>query len=249
MQDFCQTCADPDDANTCICLQDSIVETAVVEEYVVPTDNMKPVIKLNVGDGELAQLPSGATVVIHRYVQFSSGFVDPGATATDNIDGDLSRSISRFGVGAVDMNVLAPEDDPYIISYDVSDSAGNAAQVSRCAFVGRVYGVWWMVYGRAYPTNRGAAVDRSTCHSHNSAALALRALTRSSPICEPGRGSTRGCCCVFLRINHLRAGGSRLLFFVERLSHACRTAESANALLWNVSSSEGASVPVHSSLV
>ncbi|WP_156492567.1 immunoglobulin-like domain-containing protein, partial [Oleiphilus sp. HI0080] len=48
-------------------------------------------------------------------------FVDPGYSASDNIDGDLSSSVSP--TGNVDINT----EGTYILSYDVSDTAGNSA--------------------------------------------------------------------------------------------------------------------------
>jgi len=75
----------------------------------VPTvDVTAPVITLN----------GGAT--INTIV--GSIFTDPGATATDNIDGDISANIV-VGGDAVDTNTLGT----YTITYNVSDAAGNAA--------------------------------------------------------------------------------------------------------------------------
>lgn len=54
-------------------------------------------------------------------------YVDPGATATDNVDGNLTSQLSTFGVGAVDTSAPTAASAPYLITYDVSDSAGNAA--------------------------------------------------------------------------------------------------------------------------
>ena len=49
-------------------------------------------------------------------------FVDPGAVASDNIDGDLTSSIV---VGGDAVNTAVAGD--YVITYNVSDSSGNAA--------------------------------------------------------------------------------------------------------------------------
>jgi hypothetical protein len=48
----------------------------------------------------------------------------------DNIDGNLTSSIASFGVGAVNMAVETTPESPYLITYAVSDVAGNAATVS-----------------------------------------------------------------------------------------------------------------------
>ena len=52
-------------------------------------------------------------------------YTDDGATATDNVDGDLTSSIITSGT--VDVNTVGS----YTITYTVSDSAGNTATVSR----------------------------------------------------------------------------------------------------------------------
>lgn len=56
-----------------------------------------------------------------------SKYLDPGATATDNVDGNITSRLSTYGVGAVKTTLPTPASAPYIIQYDVSDSAGNAA--------------------------------------------------------------------------------------------------------------------------
>ena len=48
-------------------------------------------------------------------------FTDPGATATDDIDGNITSSISISG--SVDTSTAGT----YTLSYNVSDTAGNAA--------------------------------------------------------------------------------------------------------------------------
>ena len=54
-------------------------------------------------------------------------YADPGATATDNVDGDITSRLSTFGVGAVSTTAPTNASAPYLITYDVSDTAGNAA--------------------------------------------------------------------------------------------------------------------------
>ena len=66
------------------------------------------------------QLPRGAVP-----------FVDPGVTAVDDTDGDVSHAVMRYGLGAVDTAVATPDDAPYVITYAVTDSAGNAAAPVR----------------------------------------------------------------------------------------------------------------------
>ena len=67
--------------------------------------------------------PSTGTVVV------GEAFTDPGATALDNIDGDLTAQIVT--VNPVDVNQVGG----YTITYDVSDSAGNTSEASGFFFV------------------------------------------------------------------------------------------------------------------
>ena len=63
-------------------------------------------------------------------------FTDPGATATDDIDGNITANIVVAG-DAVDVNTAAT----YTITYNVSDAAGNAAaQKTRTVIVAAVAG-------------------------------------------------------------------------------------------------------------
>ncbi|WP_420553448.1 immunoglobulin-like domain-containing protein [Tenacibaculum aiptasiae] len=80
----------------------------------VPTiDVTPPTITLN-GDASMSVI-QGTT------------FTDPGATATDNVDGDISGNI-MVGGDTVDTSALGT----YTITYNVSDVAGNAAaEVTR----------------------------------------------------------------------------------------------------------------------
>ena len=53
--------------------------------------------------------------------------MDPGATAWDNVNGNLTADLSTYGVGAVKTTAPTAASTPYLITYDVSDSSGNAA--------------------------------------------------------------------------------------------------------------------------
>lgn len=54
-------------------------------------------------------------------------YTDPGATASDNTDGNITSRLSTFGLGAVDTSAPTNASNPYLITYDVSDAEGNAA--------------------------------------------------------------------------------------------------------------------------
>lgn len=87
--------------------------TEVTRTVTVIADTTPPVITLN-----------GASTI---NLEQGDSFTDPGATATDNIDGDLTGSIV-VGGDTVNTNIVGS----YIITYNVSDNAGNAAaQVTR----------------------------------------------------------------------------------------------------------------------
>ena len=64
-------------------------------------------------------------------VEFGSLYVDAGATALDDVDGDLTSSIV-VGGDVVDTGVLGD----YTITYNVSDAATNpAVEVTRTVHV------------------------------------------------------------------------------------------------------------------
>ena len=56
-------------------------------------------------------------------------FTDPGATATDNVDGDITSSISISG------SVNTATAGTYVLTYLVSDSSGNQDEVRRTIIV------------------------------------------------------------------------------------------------------------------
>jgi hypothetical protein len=84
-------------------------------------DRIAPVITLN---GE-------ATVAVAA----GAGYEDPGATATDDIDGDLSGSVTT--TGSFDTSSVGS----YTLAYSVSDRAGNLGTATRVINVGLNQGV------------------------------------------------------------------------------------------------------------
>src|SRR6185295_4996553 len=80
-----------------------------VEDYgvMIIGDRTKPVITL------LGANPDS--------VEIGHAYVDPGATAFDNVNGNITGSIVR--TGTVNINVLGV----YQLKYNVNDSSGNAA--------------------------------------------------------------------------------------------------------------------------
>ena len=91
-------------------------------------------LRLYTGSGSDTQAPV-ITLVGSATVNLNLGgplYVDAGATATDNKDGNITSSIVTVGVSAVNTAVVGT----YLITYNVSDAAGNAAtQVTRTVIV------------------------------------------------------------------------------------------------------------------
>lgn len=93
------------------------------------TDTTAPVITL-VGDATY-------------YHEVNTAYTDPGFTATDDTDGDITGSVV-VGGATVDANTVGS----YVVTYDVADAAGNnATQVTRTV----------VVYARPVITLNGAA--------------------------------------------------------------------------------------------
>ncbi len=74
-------------------------------------DSTPPVLTLNGSD----------TIIIAK----GTNLVDPGARATDDVDGDVTRSIARSG--SVDIN----NEGEYVINYTSSDMSGNTETIER----------------------------------------------------------------------------------------------------------------------
>jgi hypothetical protein len=62
-------------------------------------------------------------------VSLNASYVDPGATATDNVDGDISSKITV--TGSVDKDRVSGN----YLYYNVKDAAGNSAQATRYVYV------------------------------------------------------------------------------------------------------------------
>lgn len=96
------------------------------EEFIlatIPIDSEAPVITLN-GD---------KTMIVKQ----GDPYNEPGATAQDNIDGDVSDDIEISG--EVDTDTIGE----YTITYTVSDSVGNETVVERIVNVVEPFGSWY----------------------------------------------------------------------------------------------------------
>ncbi|MFA6228350.1 MAG: immunoglobulin-like domain-containing protein [Patescibacteria group bacterium] len=81
-------------------------------------DTTPPVITLN-----------GASTI---YLSVGGSWVDPGATATDNVDGNLTSKINV--TGTVNTAIAGT----YHLTYTASDNSGNQASVTRTVIVGSI---------------------------------------------------------------------------------------------------------------
>ncbi|QEP44929.1 DUF5011 domain-containing protein [Ectothiorhodospiraceae bacterium BW-2] len=87
---------------------DSVGNVSTTTANITVTDLIKPVINLN-GNSSLT-------------LNIGQSYTEQGATASDNVDGDISNRITLSG--SVDTSRVGL----YTLSYNVSDAAGNAAQ-------------------------------------------------------------------------------------------------------------------------
>jgi hypothetical protein len=97
-------------------VQDMSGQSASVTRAVYVRDTTPPVIQLK-----------GSVLIVTKA---KKPFTDPGATATDNYDGDISAHIQVSGT------VDTAQTGLYVLRYNVQDSSGNAAaEVKRYVFV------------------------------------------------------------------------------------------------------------------
>lgn len=99
--------------------------------YIPPVDKTPPKLKL-LGSGTAAISATGAVIMMDN-VTWKSTWTDPGASAIDAVDGDLSSSVQSYGAGAVDTGTpTAPNKEfSFVVEYYVEDRSGNAAPVAR----------------------------------------------------------------------------------------------------------------------
>ena len=115
---------------------------------------------VNVTDGTAPVITLTGSATINLTV--GDSFTDPGATATDNVDGNLTSSIVVTG------SVNTGAAGTYTLNYNVSDAAGNAAtQVSRTVIVsepssgGCSGGITSFPYSEGYENTLGAWTQSS----------------------------------------------------------------------------------------
>lgn len=97
-------------------------------------------------DGALAAVNIAPTISLNGssslFHPLGQSFSDPGATAQDQTDGDLTSSIQTtivdsLGASVSEINATTPE-ETYTITYSVTDSGGETASTTREVIVGAV---------------------------------------------------------------------------------------------------------------
>jgi hypothetical protein len=139
---------------------DSAGNTATETRTVIVADTIAPVITLS-GDDTIT-------------LQVGDTFTDAGATATDDVDGDLTASI--VVTGSVDTSA----DGTSILAYNVTDAAGNTAtEVTRTVTVIQsANGIWQVEIS-------DDGIDTELLGIFNEGKFALAALTVSEePVSE-----------------------------------------------------------------
>ena len=94
---------------------DPIPAPVVVTPEVVVPDTVAPTITL-----------VGSSII---NIEEGDSFTDAGASASDDVDGDISSSITTSG------SVDASTPGTYILTYSVSDAAGNSVELTRTIIV------------------------------------------------------------------------------------------------------------------
>ena len=91
---MCSTCTA---AGECACFSTDVSEgPEVLMEYRIIADVVSPQISLK-GTGQLSVTERG-TLVMVDYIDQGSKYFDPGADCMDDVDGNLTYSISRYGM-------------------------------------------------------------------------------------------------------------------------------------------------------
>ena len=96
-------------------VSDSSGNTATAERTIIYKDVILPVITLNDGNNTTWSV--------------GKDYVDPGFTATDDVDGDITDKVSVKGT------VDGKKEGTYTLTYDVSDSSGNICIIERKVLV------------------------------------------------------------------------------------------------------------------
>ena len=129
------TCPDAG-SGLCITLLTAALDTAT-PEYVPPVDTTAPVLSPVVADGDVIFRIAavGVRAIVQTTVLVGTRYVDAGAFAEDDLDGDVTGSLSVSGLKLLSTAVPTAEDAPHLVKYSVADRAGNIAYATRRVFV------------------------------------------------------------------------------------------------------------------
>jgi hypothetical protein len=112
----------------------SSIKIRTVQVYDVENikeDKTKPIITLN-GDANIT-------------IRLGDSYIDEGATATDDRDGDITNTIETFSTVDTDKEGI------YVVVYSVNDKAGNSSMKIRTVTVERDFSTQWWVYDNTPP--------------------------------------------------------------------------------------------------
>lgn len=115
----------------------------IVERKILVIDNIKPIITL-VGKNEVS-------------IYLNAQYVEKGYSATDNIDGDITKLIQ------VKHNIDITKLGKYIVTYSVTDSSNNKVEMTRTVNVVRNKGagIAVLMYHFFYDKNAGGVANDS----------------------------------------------------------------------------------------
>ena len=101
--------------------------------YVPPVDTKAPVVTPVARDSDVVVVASGGAAVplVDTVVTAGTAYSDSGATAVDNVDGNLTAKVASLGKRDVRTDAPTAPLQPYIIIYRVSDAAGNVGEAVR----------------------------------------------------------------------------------------------------------------------
>ena len=115
-----------------LCLPSFEATNDAVEVYVPPVDTVAPQLTpMLAGEDTLLFNEAGGWLIAETRVLVGSAYVDSGATADDAVDGNLTASVSQYGVKAVSTAAPTGPSSPFVIQYRVADAAGNESRATR----------------------------------------------------------------------------------------------------------------------
>jgi hypothetical protein len=112
----------------------SITPTSQGSSTVIETDTTQTYTSTSSDAQDQDTTPPVITIIGSQTINLTQGdsYTDQGATATDDIDGDLTSSITTTGT------VNTSTASTYTITYSVSDAAGNTATSTRTVIVNAI---------------------------------------------------------------------------------------------------------------